>query len=218
MALRCFRSSALTQVGNWNPYIISDEEPELCLRIRDAGFRIMRLEYPVTRHYTTPPSAVSTLLARRKRRLYLGQGQTIRAYLNSGRLLRRYLWERGYAILPASVILVTIVVVTVSWATMNDRWLLYFLGALGIVVVGDVIRTQSLRQPLLHIVHRAVVFEGTIKGFLMHPHRPEEFQAKTTVLNCAGVASGSDRGSLMHKTGGVQTRYSRASEGPVSLV
>jgi hypothetical protein len=153
---------------NWNPYIISDEEPELCLRIRHAGHRVARLEFPVTLHHTTPQFTISTLLARRKRRLYLGQGQTIRYYLKN-RLLLPYLMERGYGVTPAGVMLLAIASAILSWITMNKRWFLCFLGALGIVIVVNAIRTRSFRQPLLHIIHRAVILEGTIKGFLMHP-------------------------------------------------
>jgi GT2 family glycosyltransferase len=44
------RIEAVQQVGGWNPTLIAGEEPELCFRLRDAGWRIARLDRPATRH------------------------------------------------------------------------------------------------------------------------------------------------------------------------
>ncbi|WP_134726290.1 glycosyltransferase family 2 protein [Paracoccus luteus] len=44
------RIDALAQVGGFDPTLIAGEEPELCLRLRRAGWRIARLDAPMTRH------------------------------------------------------------------------------------------------------------------------------------------------------------------------
>jgi glycosyltransferase involved in cell wall biosynthesis len=176
-----FRHSVLSQVGTWNPYLLSDEEPELCLRIRHAGYRIVRLEYPMARHYTTPYRAISTVLARRKRQLYLGFGQTIRYHLNSG-LLLPYLKERGYGLLGAAIVLLAIGFAALAWALSNALWLLAFGGLVAIVIVLDAIRTRSFYWPLFHLLHRAVALEGMVRGFWKHPYAPHEFPGKVTVV------------------------------------
>ena len=179
-----FRRSALIQVGSWNPYIISEEEPELCLRIRHAGHRVVRLEYPMARHYTTPVLAFSTLFARRKRGLYLGQGQTIRYYLRN-RLLLPYLMQDRYLVTNSCAVLLAIASGVLSWATMNGLWLLCFLGPLAIVIVLDAIRTRSFYRPLFRLISRVVILEGTIRGFLMHPNCPGEFTGDVTFVRRA---------------------------------
>ena len=45
--MRCL---ALQEVGGFNPAIVAGEEPELCRRLRAAGWRIMRLDAPMTIH------------------------------------------------------------------------------------------------------------------------------------------------------------------------
>lgn len=45
-----FRVSAFAKVGGFNPTIIAGEEPELCHRMRAQGWRIWRLEAPMTIH------------------------------------------------------------------------------------------------------------------------------------------------------------------------
>ena len=44
------RVSALVDVGGFNPAVIAGEEPELCVRLRTAGWRIRRLERDMTLH------------------------------------------------------------------------------------------------------------------------------------------------------------------------
>lgn len=44
------RTAQLAQVGGFNPDLIAGEEPELCLRLRQAGWRIWRLDAEMTLH------------------------------------------------------------------------------------------------------------------------------------------------------------------------
>jgi GT2 family glycosyltransferase len=44
------RSSALDAVGGYNPDLIAGEEPELCVRLRKAGWRVWRLDIEMTLH------------------------------------------------------------------------------------------------------------------------------------------------------------------------
>jgi GT2 family glycosyltransferase len=45
-----FRAKALQQVGGFNGQMIAGEEPELCVRMRQAGYRIRRIDHEMTRH------------------------------------------------------------------------------------------------------------------------------------------------------------------------
>lgn len=44
------RCAAFDQVGGFNPGLIAGEEPELCVRLRRAGWQIVRLPYEMTLH------------------------------------------------------------------------------------------------------------------------------------------------------------------------
>ncbi len=44
------RLSALQEVGGYNPSLIAGEEPELCVRLRQAGWKIWRLDAEMTWH------------------------------------------------------------------------------------------------------------------------------------------------------------------------
>ncbi|MDP9174829.1 MAG: glycosyltransferase [Planctomycetota bacterium] len=45
-----FRVSAFQEIGGYNPDIIAGEEPELCVRLRAAGWKVMRLNEEMTLH------------------------------------------------------------------------------------------------------------------------------------------------------------------------
>jgi len=45
-----FRFAAYRAVGGFDPRMLAGEEPELCTRLRAAGWRIMRLDEPMTIH------------------------------------------------------------------------------------------------------------------------------------------------------------------------
>jgi GT2 family glycosyltransferase len=44
------RTAAFQQVGGYNPGLIAGEEPEMCVRLRQAGWLILRLDAEMTRH------------------------------------------------------------------------------------------------------------------------------------------------------------------------
>ena len=45
-----FRAAALQEVGGYNPTVIAGEEPEMCVRLRQAGWLIERLDAEMTLH------------------------------------------------------------------------------------------------------------------------------------------------------------------------
>jgi GT2 family glycosyltransferase len=45
-----FRASVLRVVGGYDPTLIAGEEPELCLRIRRLGFKVLRIDAEMTWH------------------------------------------------------------------------------------------------------------------------------------------------------------------------
>jgi GT2 family glycosyltransferase len=45
-----FRSPVFLEVGGFNPRMIAGEEPELCVRVRAAGYKILRIDAEMTLH------------------------------------------------------------------------------------------------------------------------------------------------------------------------
>jgi glycosyltransferase involved in cell wall biosynthesis len=170
-----FRREALENAGTWNPYIVSDEEPELCLRIRRAGYRIVQLQCPSVRHYGYSPPTITALLSRRRRRLFLGYGQVIRYHLRTG-LLPAYLRERGWVVMPALVVLAGMIALLVTVLSGNLYWAAGYLFVVLLAIAADALRSRSVYSAMFHALHRALILEGTIRGFVRRPYPPNEYQ------------------------------------------
>ena len=169
-----YRRSVLQEVGTFNPYLHSDEEPEMCIRIRHAGYRIVRLQRPIAYHYTDPKGGLSTKVARWRRKLYLGAGQALRYHVGD-EVFGSYVRERGYGLIPALGLLAGFI--SLLWALVSGRRALvqaWTLG-LGLVVAGDVFRKQSLYRTACSLLERLFIVDGTLRGFLIEPLDPSSY-------------------------------------------
>jgi glycosyltransferase involved in cell wall biosynthesis len=181
-----YRRSALEHVGTFNPYLSSDEEPELYLRIRHGGYRILQLDSPIVRHFTVAQDSFSGLLGRRRRHFLRGVGQCIRYHLRS-KLLWSYVRERG------------------SWSLIAALWLGFGLGsALWTLITRDyvwvgawtltlcllvgfaAIRKRSLRRTLFSLFHRVLMVEGLFRGLLTRPIPPDRYPRDEEVIKETG--------------------------------
>jgi glycosyltransferase involved in cell wall biosynthesis len=85
-----YRRSVFERTGTFNPNLNAEEEPELGLRIRNAGCRLLELDYPMAFHYNDAPIALSSVLSRRRRNFHVGMGQGVRYHLRT-RLFWRWI-------------------------------------------------------------------------------------------------------------------------------
>jgi glycosyltransferase involved in cell wall biosynthesis len=181
-----YRRSALEHIGTFNPYLKSEEEPELYLRIRHAGYRILQLDIPIVRHFTVPQETFSGLLGRRKRKFLLGVGQCMRYHLRSN-LLWPYIKERGsWSLIPA--LFLTFGLGTLLWSliTRDYAWLSAWTLALCLLLAVAAFRKRSLRRAFLSLFHRALMAEGLFKGFLMKPMPPDSYPCDVEVIKETG--------------------------------
>jgi glycosyltransferase involved in cell wall biosynthesis len=176
-----YRRAVLEQVGGFNPYLFSDEEPALCLRIRQAGYRILRLAQPIAFHYSAAADAPATLLGRRRRNLWLGFGQNLR-YFAGTPLLGSYLWERGWVLAPALGVGLGVGAVLASLLTRRWRWVARWVTGVVVLTGGLAIRKRSLKRALFTLLLKMLVLEGTVRGVLIEPTDPARYPARVEVV------------------------------------
>jgi glycosyltransferase involved in cell wall biosynthesis len=187
-----YRRSVLEEVGTFHPYVYSDEEPELCIRIRHRGYQIFQLNYPIAYHYSRPTEAISTLFARWRRNLYLGAGQNLRYH--AGRdTFRPYVLQRGFGIIPAFALAAG--VLSLVWYARTRHWqgFALWLSALGLLVTADTYRKRSFYRALFSLTLRLLIMDGTIRGFFLTPldveHYPVQLEVVQTGKSFASTAS-----------------------------
>jgi cellulose synthase/poly-beta-1,6-N-acetylglucosamine synthase-like glycosyltransferase len=64
-----YRRKAMEQVGTFNPYLVTDEEAELGLRLRRGGWKLLHLPCPMGRHHRGAPRLKMMLRAFRLGRI-----------------------------------------------------------------------------------------------------------------------------------------------------
>lgn len=83
------RAAALEAVGGYCDYLIAGEEPELCVRLRAAGWRIWRLEIEMTWH----DAAMTRFSQWWRRALRGGYAFAQGAFIHGARPERHCVWE-----------------------------------------------------------------------------------------------------------------------------
>jgi glycosyltransferase involved in cell wall biosynthesis len=176
-----YRRAVLEQVGPFNPYLSSHGEPELCLRIRHTGYRILRIESPIAYHYRTPGWAISEIIDRRRRRLYLGYGEAMRLHFGTD-LFWPYIQERGYGCLPALWILTG--ALSLVWSLLTRRWLWARSWAMAttVALAAYTYKQKNITRAIAGIIFRILIIEGFVRGFLNKPGPPETYQPTMDIV------------------------------------
>lgn len=176
-----YRRSVLEQVGTFNPYLYADEEPELCLRIRHAGHRILQLSHPIAFHYSAPLKNFSTFLNKRRDHYFLGFGQNIRYFFGKP-FLWRYLIERGWGLLPAFAIGFGIAAAVASGLTDQWEWLALWCAVMLLLIAAIAIQKRSLSRAILILIGKLFILEGTIRGVLLKPYDPASYPGRYQLI------------------------------------
>jgi len=201
-----YRHSVLEQVGPFNPYLYSEEEPELCLRIRDAGYSVLLFDQPIVRHYDDATVALSSVLSRRKRNFHLGIGQAARCHLGS-KLFWRWIKERWWG--PAAGLLMAVGLGSafLSLLMHDSIWFGLWTLALCLLIVCLAFRKRSLRAAFIAAFHWLVMAEGFLRGILIRPLPPRNFQAIVEVTKALRNQDG-DTAPLVSQTPEAKLQYS----------
>jgi glycosyltransferase involved in cell wall biosynthesis len=172
-----YRRDLMNKVGSINPYLYSDEEPDLCLRLRHSGYKIIKLHHPISYHYSDTEVSLKTKYGRWKRNLYLGAGQNLRYYWRD-KLFWKYLKERGYGIVPAFGIAGGIISLLWYFITGNKLIIQVVVLAFFLFVLADLIKRRSLYKTVVSLCERLFIAHGTIRGFFLTPYPPDTYPNK----------------------------------------
>jgi len=176
-----YKRSALEQVGGFNPYIISEEEPELCMRLRHAGYKLVCLPHLMNRHYCIPPKSLAGHLRRTRLNMFLGFGQNLRYHWGTS-LLWTYLLERGWFAAGLAGILVSAVALSLTLLTGNITFLgIWMATAVALLIVFS-IKKRSLRKAIVSLVARILMTYGVVCGFLITPRSPSEYPLDAEII------------------------------------
>jgi len=115
-------AGALEEVGGYRDDVIAGEEPELCVRLRAAGWRVWRLDNDMTLH----DAAMTHFGQWWKRMLRSGYAFALGAFLHGAPPERHFVWESRRAWLWGVWLpLVCLLATLVFWPWGLAAWLIY---------------------------------------------------------------------------------------------
>ncbi len=172
-----YRRDLMNKVGSFNPFLYSDEEPDLCLRLRHSGYKILKLHHPISYHFSDTAVSLKTKYGRWKRNLYLGAGQNLR-YHWGDEIFWKYLKERGYGIVPALGIAGGVISLLWYFITGNE-FIIQVVGlAFILFILADLVKKRSIHKTVISLCERLFIADGTIRGFLLTPYPPDTYPKK----------------------------------------
>ncbi len=176
-----YRRKVLEQIGQFNPFLCSDEEPELCLRLRHNGYNIIEFAQAIVFHYSDPGDRLATKIARRKRNLYLGGGQNLRTHWRT-----KYFWpyvkERDFATAPMLVLLAGFAAFFHFLHTGGGNALILWWFVFFAFLFVDSLRKHSFYLAFGSLLHRAFIIEGTVRGFFKKTEDPATYPENFNII------------------------------------
>ncbi len=158
-----YRREALTEIGSFNPYLITEEEAELAVRLKQKGWSLLEIPVPMACHLRGWSSVTV------KRDWELGRfasiGKTLRYARRDGnawQLCRMRLKPTMFFVLVWSVLLTGVALLIQGRVFAGDSALLCFASALLAVAI----KKRSLVGPVQYTIRHLLTLLDVIVGFV----------------------------------------------------
>lgn len=154
------RAMAFEDVGGYRDDLIAGEEPEFCIRLRAAGWRIWRLPYEMTRH----DAAMTRFSQWWRRAVRAGYAFAEGAHLHGASPERHWVWESRRAWLWAVWLpLVCLVISCAIWPWGLATWLIYPLQILRQTYRNSGSLSERATLAFFEVLHRFPEAIGQLK-------------------------------------------------------
>jgi GT2 family glycosyltransferase len=134
------RVAAVSQVGGYDPTVIAAEDDEICLRLRRAGWKIMRIDAEMTSH----DAAIVRFRQWWKRAMRAGYAYTLGAAMHGGPPERHFVRERRRLVVWG--FLVPLVLLAAAWPTFGLSLLGFLLYPLQVYRIYRRTRRRTARR------------------------------------------------------------------------
>lgn len=175
------RRSAVLQVGGFQPFIKGEEDVELCMSLRLAGYKVIRLPYLACRHYCIPDKSLAGSLRRLRLNMWLGYGQVPRYHLGTS-LFWRYLKLNSSLLVYSLGVLISFVTLVFTVLSKN----VYYFGSWMLIVVMAIllvsIKKHSLRKALMSLLIHTLITCSALRGFMMAPRSATEYPTNAEIV------------------------------------
>ena len=179
-----FRRQAIEETGDFNPYLYSQEELELCQRLRKKGWKLLSLPYPMITHYSYSPKGIQTFRKQLAYNRFTGIGQIVRLSLRTS-----FFWSNLWKFKKFFFFLIVItimVIATVVYLIKKNMVVLSLEGAaIAFFYLYLVIRKRSLKKAVITSIKWLCIVFSIVKGFLKIPKNPQSYPQEVKIIRRA---------------------------------
>ena len=158
-----YRREALNQVGAFNPYLITEEEAELCFRLRQKGWQLLQLPHDMGCHMRGAAAHAFLLRGLRLGRLP-GPGRTLRYAWQAG-YGPQFCFERFKQTIAFVMACLMLILGTTLFLTGHSYAAEITLATLVTAIVVIAVKKRSLLGPLNYFAHHFLLLCGLLTGF-----------------------------------------------------
>lgn len=159
-----YRRAVLERVRPFNPHVKATPELELSLRIRKAGYGLMRLYIPMAITYAPKRETFGEILRRSRSNLY-SMGDTLH-YCRRNGLAWPYIKERmGFVFCFAAGVLLSVGILLFALVSRNVALLMGWCAVILFFLGFQAIRKRSIRKVGISLFKRTVILYKTIQSF-----------------------------------------------------
>jgi glycosyltransferase involved in cell wall biosynthesis len=170
-----YKKTIIEKSGTFNPYMCGQEERELCFRIRNLGYKIVKIEIPMEVHINKEMSIEE---ASEKAGYFIGVGQIIRHY-GFKSITRELIKAQHKALIETMIVLSSIIWIIL---TVFFHSIIFIIGSAAIVLA--ILALAIYKGPSkvgIQLLARIKLFSSIIKGFIKDIDKAKSFDKKVKV-------------------------------------
>lgn len=173
-----FRKDILDKCGSWNPYLVAEEERELCKRISNKGFKFYVAKIKYTHHLGLKNVGFVDII-KQINRYASGQGQILR-YSLKNKSIRKYWISTFKSFLFISLFLFSLISGFIFNTSIVVYSLLFTMLLLYIIFLS--VKKGGILKGLLHFGDQLLKYPFVLKGFLKKPKYPRTYPTDVKVI------------------------------------
>lgn len=177
----CYKRYVLDEIGTYNPHLFAGEEAELCYRIGNVGYKLVRVSHPMINHYGKRISVLQEIKRRWSNKYYLGTGQTLRYSMNDKILLLKHILRLKLYLLVATWYFIGLLALFIKFTISSilfNMWCALFL----FFIIAYTFKKRSLAFAAFSIFSWTNNAVGLIIGFIRNKKERTEYPEDVTII------------------------------------
>ena len=179
-----FKRDVLLEVGTFNPYLLAGEEGELCYRVIDKGYKLLRLSDHMS-HHRGCDRETNLRFIKKTFRSTMSQGQILRYSLDHKHIFWWRLKEYKFKVI--SVFLIISGVLSIGMFLISSNTLPFYIWGGGIVFYSGWVlyEIRAIKGAIFHVASQALKSIPFAWGFLQPKKDPKTYPTDVKVIKQA---------------------------------